>query len=260
MSSHNGQFVWYELVTTDAPAAQAFYQAVIGWDAKDAGMPGWAYTLLSVPASQTQVGGLMSLPSTTPDQGGQPGWLAYVAVHDVDYFAKRVTHAGGSIHKEPADIPGVGRFAVVADPQGAFFVLFKGTSDQAPQAPKPGTPGHFGWHELHARDQASAFTFYEHLFGWTAGEGVDMGPLGIYQLFANGGEPVGGMMDKADEVPAPFWLYYVNVDDIEAGVSRVKEHGGQVINGPHPVPGGSWIAQCKDPQGALFALLEPMKL
>ncbi len=258
MSSHNGQFVWYELATSDATGARAFYQAVIGWNAQDGGTPDWPYTLLS--AGQTQVGGLMPLPQEACDRGARPSWRGYVAVHDVDYFAERVAHAGGTIHKAAADIENVGRFAIVADPQGAAFVLFKGQPDQAPPTPAPGTPGHFGWHELHARDHASAFTFYNHLFGWTAGEGVDMGPLGIYQLFANGAEPIGGMMNKADEVPAPFWLYYINVDDIEAGASRVKEHGGQVINGPHPVPGGSWIAQCQDPQGALFALVEPMKL
>lgn len=255
MSNEQSKFVWYELMTTDLQAAEKFYGEVIGWAAADAGMPGWAYTLLSTPA-QVQVGGMMTLPPEARDAGARPGWMGYVSVPDVDAMAAQVKAASGTIHREPADIPGVGRFAVAADPQGAVFTLFKGSSSQAPTQPAPGAPGHAGWHELHARDRESAFAFYAQQFGWTKGEAVDMGPMGIYQLFATGGDPVGGMMNKAEEVPAPFWLFYFNVDEIEAAVGRVKAAGGQVINGPHPVPGGSWIAQCIDPQGAMFALVE----
>jgi uncharacterized protein len=69
--------------------------------------------------------------------------------------------------------------------------------------------------------------------------------------------PSGGVMTKPKEVPAPRWQYYFNVGDIDAATARVKERGGQILNGPMEVPGGSWIVQCTDPQGALFALLEP---
>ncbi|MEO8716189.1 MAG: VOC family protein, partial [Acetobacteraceae bacterium] len=77
------------------------------------------------------------------------------------------------------------------------------------------------------------------------------------QLFAAGDAAIGGMMTKADAVPAPFWLYYFNVDDIQAAAARVKDKGGQVLNGPHEVPGPMWIVQCSDPQGAMFALVGP---
>jgi predicted enzyme related to lactoylglutathione lyase len=84
-----------------------------------------------------------------------------------------------------------------------------------------------------------------------------MGPMGIYQLFATRDVPVGGMMTRNDAIPAPVWLYYFNVDEIGAAVARVTDAGGQVLNGPHQVPGGSWIAQCRDPQGAMFAMVGP---
>jgi len=84
-----------------------------------------------------------------------------------------------------------------------------------------------------------------------------MGPMGTYQLFAIDGVPSGGMMTKCADVPAPRWQYYFNVADIDAAEARVKQRGGQVLHGPMEVPGGSWIVQCTDPQGALFALLEP---
>lgn len=258
MSTSNGKFVWYELMTTDALAAQAFYSEVIGWKAQDAGMPGMAYTLLL--AGETMIGGLMTLPPEACAMGARPGWIGYVAVADVDAAARRFAEAGGVIHRAGADIPGVGRFAVVADPHGATLVLFKGSSDAQPAQPPAGTPGHIGWHELHAGDQASAMAFYAGQFGWTKADALDMGELGVYQLFTTGDGPaVGGMMTRTPDMPVPMWLYYVNVEDIDGALARVSANGGQVCMGPHQVPGGDWIAQCLDPQGALFAMVAPAR-
>ena len=82
-----------------------------------------------------------------------------------------------------------------------------------------------------------------------------MGEAGIYQLYGLGGPPMGGMFNKFDEMPGPpMWLFYISVDDVTAAVEKVKELGGQVVNGPIEVPGGDFIAQCLDPQGALFAV------
>ena len=86
---------------------------------------------------------------------------------------------------------------------------------------------------------------------------MDMGAMGTYQIFAIGGVPCGGMMTKMPQIPHPFWLYYFNVDGIDAAMTRVKKAGGQILNGPMEVPGGSWIAQCIDPQGAMFAMVAP---
>lgn len=250
-------FVWYELMTSDAPAAEAFYRSVCGWTTADAGMPGQPYTLLS--AGPTMVGGLMAIPDDARAMGARPGWVGYVGVDDVDAFAARVQAAGGAIHKPAEDIPTVGRFAVVTDPHGAAFVLFKGSSDEAPAPAAPGTPGHVGWHELQAGNGPAAFDFYAALFGWTLDSEMDMGPAGKYQMFATGGEAVGGIMTRMPEMPVPAWVYYVNVDAIDAAVARVTAGGGTVINGPMEVPGGQWIIQGLDPQGAMFALVAPKR-
>ncbi|MBL8582982.1 MAG: VOC family protein, partial [Rhizobiaceae bacterium] len=66
---------------------------------------------------------------------------------------------------------------------------------------------------------------------------------------------VGGMYNKPKEVPVPAWLFYFNVDDIDAAVERVKANGGSILMGPSEVPGGSWIVQAQDPQKAYFALV-----
>ena len=253
MAKNHGAFVWIELMTSDTKAAESFYRSVVGWGTQDAGMADRSYTLLSVGGAM--VGGLMAIPEEARAMGARPGWMGYISVDDVDAYARRVTAAGGAVHRAPEDIPGVGRFAVVADPHGAGFILFRGSNEEGPQPAAPGTPGHTGWHELRAGDGASAFAFYSGLFGWTKAEAIDMGAMGVYQTFATGGAPVGGMMTKTAETPAPSWLYYFNVDAIDAAVARVKGAGGQLINGPMQVPGGSWIVQCLDPQGAMFALI-----
>lgn len=247
-------FVWYELMTSDMEGARSFYTKVIGWDIQDAGMPDTSYAILS--AGPEAIGGLMPIPQEVQAMGGSPGWLGYIGVEDVDACAAQIVEMGGNVHRNPQDIPNVGRFAVVADPHGAAFVLFRPTDGSGDAGSfRAQQPGHVGWHELHAGNGPQAFDFYSTLFGWKRGEGMDMGPMGIYQIFETRGAAIGAMMTKTAEVPMPFWLFYFTVDALDAALSRVTESGGQVLMGPHQVPGGSWIAHCLDPQGAIFALV-----
>ncbi|MDR3509433.1 MAG: VOC family protein [Caulobacteraceae bacterium] len=255
MSDYLGQFVWYELMTSDLKGAEAFYTAVLGWTSQDTGMNP-PYVLVKVDG--VQVGGLMPIPERAA--GAAPVWFGYVAVPDVDAYAAKISQAGGSVHRAPDDIPGVGRFAMVADPGGAVFVLFKGDSAAPPPQPAPGTPGLVGWRELLAGDGEVAFEFYSKLFGWTEAQVMDMGPMGAYRLFAAGGEAIGAMMTKPSAMPLPpHWRFYFRVEDIDAGLARVKAHGGQITMGPERVPTGDWIVHAMDPQGAFFALVGPRK-
>lgn len=251
-------FVWYELMTTDAPAARAFYADVVGWQVVDSGMPGFDYSLLK--AGDTMVAGLMALP---PEAGAAPpAWAGYVGVHDVDAKAAELQQAGGSVLRPAEDIPGVGRFALVADPHGAVFYLFKGEptpGEAEPAPPDTMAPGGMGWHELYCADLPAALDFYGRLFGWQKDEAIDMGPMGTYQLFKAGAHAIGGMMVKPPEMPVTAWLYYTNVPAIDAAAARVKAGGGQVLFGPQQVPGGSWVINCMDPQGAMFALVAPQR-
>lgn len=248
-----GRFVWYELMTSDVEAAKAFYTKVVGWRAEDAAVTGMTYTLFKV--GDVHAAGLMALTEDARSRGVPPCWTGYVAVDDVDASSGQFKKHGGAVHVPPCDIPDVGRFAIVADPQGAVLALFKGTTPQ--QAPAFGTPGHVGWHELMAADWEKAFAFYATMFGWQKADAIDIGPMGKYQLFTAGEHPIGGMFNKPAKMPAPFWLYYFSIDAIDAGVERVKSGGGTIINGPMEVPGDLWIVQCTDPQGAMFALVAP---
>jgi len=250
-------FVWYELMTADESAAIAFYTEAIGWKAEDSGMPGMAYTLMKV--GPAQVAGVMPTPIELQTRGTPSAWAGYVAVDDVDAMEVRVLEAGGQVLRPAEDIPEVGRFAVVADPQGASFMLFKPARNDPPPMPPAEAPGTIGWHELRARDGVAVFDFYARLFGWTKGEALDMGPLGTYQLFEIDGVPSGAVMTKMSDAPMPGWRFYFRVDAVEAAMERVRRLGGMVTRGPDQVPGGLWVAQASDPQGAVFALMSRTK-
>ena len=257
MSNPHGSFIWYELTTSDPAAAIEFYRAVVGWTARDSGMPDVSYTLFG--ADGADVAGAMSIPEDAKAAGLPPNWTGYVAVDDVDRRTEEVARAGGRVHVQPQDIPGVGRFSIVSDPQGAMLALMTPLPREGGGAPASrSAPGHGGWHELMAADWPAAFAFYAKLFGWTKAEAIDMGPMGTYQLFAKDGESIGGMMTKPAEVEAPpAWLFYFNVAGIDAAKARIEAGGGAVVNGPMEVPGGAWIVQGRDPQGAMFALVGP---
>ncbi len=253
MTTKEGSFVWYELITGDPAAAEDFYAKVVGWTIVDSSITGVRYSLARV--GERPVAGLMGFPPDVPNP--KPAWLAYILVDDVDAMTERVKQAGGAIYRAPDDIPRVGRFSVVADPQGAVFMLFRGEGTPPPEL-EPGTPGRPAWHELHTRDWEKAFAFYEGLFGWKKAEAMDMGPMGTYQIFATEDLSVGGMLNNP-EAPAPFWLYYFVVDDIDAAVERLTAAGAKLTNGPVQVPGDMWIINAIDPQGAIFALVGPRK-
>lgn len=255
MHDYTGTFVWYELMTTDLDAAQAFYASVAGWTVRDSGVAAMDYRLMA--AGDRDIGGMMILPDHAASQGAVPGWLGYVAVADVDAAAAKAVSLGGTIHRSPTDIPGIGRFAAIGDPHGAAIVIFTPLPIENPPPPVPmGTDGHIGWNELMAGDLPGAMDFYEQMFGWQQDKAMDMGPMGPYQLYNIQGQMLVGMMKKPDEIPAPpYWGYYINVPSLGAAIERVTAGGGQIVNGPIEVPDGGWVANGLDPQGAYFSIV-----
>ncbi len=253
---NEGRFVWYELMTTDVEAAKEFYADVVGWNGKEWPGPN-PYYLWSV--GETQAAGMMEMPEELRQMGVPPHWMAYVAVGDVDAKAAQARQLGGQVRVEPTDIPEVGRFAVIADPQGATISMLTPQAEGTP--PDRRKSGFIGWHELYANDHASDWAFYSALFPWKHTQSMDMGDgMGDYFIFAHADDPdeqaLGGMSDMAKQMKMPpNWLYYVNVDDLADAMVRVRDGGGKVLNGPMDVPGGR-IAQCSDPQGAMFAMYE----
>lgn len=249
MANPDGTPIWYELMTTDADGAQRFYADVVGWTIAPTEMGGGDYRILTAPDGQG-AGGLMALPGDAPMK---PGWYGYVGVQDVDGIAAKVTQLGGSVHVPPADIPGVGRFAMVADPQGMIFYIMRGDSPQDSQAFSPPNDGHCCWNELVTSDHNAALDFYGTLFGWENNETMSMGEMGDYCFVDHAGQRLGAMMTAGAGWPTR-WTYYFAVPSIDAAVAKINRGGGAVTQGPHEVPGGAFIVQGTDPQGIAFAL------
>lgn len=251
MSDTQGNFVWYELMTSDVNAAVRFYKDIVGWGTQ--AFEGGAEPYLMWTAGGTPIGGVLPLTDELKKTGAPPHWIAYVTADDVDALTKKAESLGARTCVPPRDIPTIGRFSVIADPHGAAIALFK-PSGAGMHRPAEVPDGHVSWHELVSGDLESAFRFYSQLFGWQKTDAIN-GPMGVYQMYGKGGRTFGGMMTKPKDYPAPpHWLYYVKVKDLDDALARVRNADGKVLNGPMEVPGGDRVAQCVDPQGAAFAL------
>lgn len=254
-------FVWVELLTPDLQAAAKFYETAVGWrvvshPASD------EYKVVGMGEPQRGVGGIMSLSPQMLQAGARAGWMGYLAVDDVDAAAAAVAADGGAVLRAPGDLPGVGRFCVIADPQGAEMYLFKPVPpvDGILAPLTPGAIGSASWYELHATDGDAAWGFYSRQFGWQQAGAMDMGSMGSYRMFKTNDQPMmGGMMTMAPPMKAsgapPAWLYYFQVDNIHAAKARIESAGGTVIHGPSEVPGPQWVMQAFDPQGSMFAVV-----
>ena len=252
-----GAWIWYELMTTDAPGAKAFYEAVVGWQIQLGSEPPIHYGHIVNPDGGA-TGGLLPLTADMQAGGARPAWVGYVGVDDVDAATAAVTRAGGRLLMPKTTID-VGSFAMVADCCGVpFYVMTPQMPEGASEgstAFSPGLPGRCSWNELMAGDQAAALAFYTGLFGWTLPEPMDMGEFGTYQFIAHDGEQVGAIMRKAPHAPVAAWNHYFRVADIDAAMAATETHGGKVVHGPMQVPTGDWVINGVDPQGAAFALV-----
>ena len=178
-ASNQARFVWYELHPSDAKAATAFYSKVMPWTVT--GDAGGDYLMINVGA--VGIGGVLPHHAGGDGVGNKAAWIAYIAVASIENSLVQLQTLGGTIHKPPESIPTVGRFAVVADPEGVALVLFEPAPGSASSALPPATPGGVGWHELTTIDWEKTWPFYAAMFGWQKGYAMPMGEFGIYQIF-----------------------------------------------------------------------------
>jgi predicted enzyme related to lactoylglutathione lyase len=249
-SSMLGRLLWFELMTTDMKAAEAFYTAVIDWGvAPFEGSP-QPYDMWMRDGS-VPVGGVMTIPD---GMNFPPHWGMYLGVPNIEEAVSKIERLGGTALSAVIDVPTVGRMRTMRDPQGVAFSIYQPVS--APDTPEAAPEiGDVSWLELHTTDADAALRFYSDLFAWKPTDSMDMGPMGKYHMFGRA-FPMGGMMKKAPEmahVPA-HWALYIRVPDVAEAAERVSANGGRILNGPMEVPGGDWIVNCMDPQGAAFSL------
>ncbi len=113
----HGMVSWSELMTTDVKASKEFYGKLFGWTTEDISTEGMSYTI--VKSEGKEIAGIMSMP--TEAKGAPPSWGTYITVDDVDSTAKLAGVLGAKVMVPPRDIPNVGRFCVIQDPQGAVI-------------------------------------------------------------------------------------------------------------------------------------------
>jgi hypothetical protein len=260
-----GRFVWYDLMTTDVAAATAFYTKIAGWETQDMDMgPAGIYQMWT--ANGVPLGGVTKI-SPEMGPGTPPHWMASVGVVNADESVALAKSLGGTLLAGPMDIPNVGRWAIIADPQGAAISLYHSLSGQAPGEFAPQV-GQFSWHELMTTDHRGAIDFYSKLFGWEQVSEFDMGEQmgGRYLMYGHRGpggppgatgNPYGGMFTMTADMRASSpacWIYYIRVPSADAAAEQITALGGKVMVPPMEVPGGDRIAQGTDPQGAWFAV------
>jgi predicted enzyme related to lactoylglutathione lyase len=246
-----GRPVWYELMTTDMKAAEAFYTNVVGWTTEPFAGAGMPYTALNRDGN-VSIGGIMERPAEVK---APPFWAMYVAVPKLEDSVQTIVSLGGKTHTDVIAIPGVGRLQLMMDPQGAAFYLIEpASSEQTPEG--PAEVGTASWHELMTTDADAAMPFYQQVFGWKPTRSMDMGPTGKYQIFDRPHGSIGGMMNKPKEMAnvPPHWQIYFRVPDVDAAAERIKANGGTILNGPMEVPDGDRVLNAMDPQGAAFGL------
>ena len=184
-----------------------------------------------------------------------PFWAMYIAVPKLEDAVAQIKRLGGSELSDVIDMPTVGRMQMLKDPQGAaFYIIQPEPREQSAGRGAGSRRGVLARADDHGR--ARGDEFYQQLFGWQPSEAMDMGDDGQYQMFNRGDRMIGGMMNKPKEMAEapPHWAIYFRVPDINAAAERVKANGGTILNGPMEVPGGDWILNAMDPQGASFSL------
>lgn len=251
MATPAGMPIWYELLTSDVEGAKRFYGDIVGWTANTFPSPagGTPYTIWQV--GEASAGGLAMPPANA---AMAPGWLAYFHVADVDAKVAEVERAGGSVAMAATNLPGVGRIALVADPQGVPFYLMKpapppGMEDAESTCFSETLPGRCAWHELVTTDQQAALPFYAQLLGWTSNEAMPMGPMGDYTFLDCAGVRLGAMMNQSAPEQPLRWTFYFKVPDADRAAAQVAELGGAVLMGPMAVPGGQRVVLATDPAG-----------
>jgi len=253
-----GDFIWYELMTTDAEGAKAFYDAVVGWSFGEGAEEFQGYRMINT-SDGGVAGGVMPLNAEMQQHGARPTWLGYLNVGDVDAKVASIEAAGGKALMGPMDIPSVGRIAMVADPQGAPFYVMRpippeGRENEPSTVFSPTDQGRCAWNELSTSDPVAARRFYEEQFGWSTDNFMPMGEHGEYRFIDHHGLTLGAIAGTMGG-QHPHWRFYFRVPSVSTAKGTAEATGGQIMTGPMEVPGGDHIIVGIDPQGAEFALV-----
>lgn len=240
-----GQVVWHQLMATDVERAKRFYTELLGWQI-ELWKPGEQDETPMISVDGVTHGGFHAAPEGAPSH-----WLGHVRVESADDASARAERLGGKAVFGPVDMPEIGRFVVIQDPQGAVMSAY------TPETEEPAAQGVFLWDELMSTDAEASKLFYTEVFGWTTSE-MDMGEM-IYTLFERApGNQVAGLYQKGEDMPGPsMWVPYLATDDVDATTAKAGGLGASVVVPPMDVPTVGRMALLVDSVGALVGLYKP---
>jgi len=241
-----GKFVWFDLITPDPLAAQAFYGQVFGWtfqpvaDASD-------YTAIA--AGGRLIGGVFR-PVVSQDSPAGSRWLSFVSVRDMRKAMSKLGGMGFTTLLPATKVPGRGTHAVMRDPQGAILGLLKSASGDPRD--EPVGPGEFFWVDLYARDVVTASAAY-------AAIGYNIVPAdedqGDRMLLESNGYARAGITQMPTDAREPGWLPYVQVEDVAATVAAAQSAGGKVLMAPDDAVLDGNVAVIGDPLGGVIGVI-----
>ena len=247
--SYQGRFIWTELLSNDPSGAASFYTRILPWKAQPFS-PGSPYTVFTASHGKP-VAGAVALSDEARALGTAAHWRGYIGAADVDAIVVQATQSGATVRQPAQDVPGIGRVAILSDPEGAVFGVYRPLHDSGGVA---AADSGFAWFELAARHRETALAFYQRLFGWQLKAPMDVGGGLHYQTFGLGGQDFGGAYTiPADRPMSPAWCPYAGCSSADEVARKVVAAGGGIAHGPVSVPGGGRIVQFFDPQRVMFA-------
>lgn len=242
-----GIFVWHDLMNTEPGKARDFYTRLFGWTAEEIPTPAGPYVLFK--NGDKAVAGMMGMDAKA---GVPPHWLPYISVANLEAAVARAGGLGAKVLHPHLSMEHIGRWAVVADPQGGVFSPFQAAPGSGDCGDAEAPIGAFCWDELMSIDPVASERFYKAMFGWTT-QTENMGSMGPYTLINAGPTQVGGIM-KVQGPPMTYWLSYVRVADVDEIARQATSLGATVVAEPFDVPDVGRMSVVLDPTGAAIAV------
>ncbi|WP_199552295.1 VOC family protein [Streptomyces sp. N35] len=251
-SCPDGTPIWADAMFPDPVAAQHFYSELLGWTYGEPAMEYGGYT--QAYSQGKAVAGLV--PPMPGADAVTPSWNLYLAVKDIDAKARAIQASGGEPVMEPMKVGEFGTMLLAKDPSGVHFSVWQPGTHKGFE--KQEEPGAFCWAEVTTRDAAAADAFFAAVFGYES-KRIDDDALDFHLWNTPGSElPALGRLKMDGGFPAevpPFINTYFAVEDCDAALATVREHGGMVHFGPVDSPFGRF-ATVSDPQGATFSVVD----
>ena len=249
---HPGKAILFQLVTPDLTAAKRFYGGLFGWSFRD--VPGTRSPYAQAMLGNESVGALVQH-ALTPGAQARSAWLEFLSAPDLDATVQTAAQNGAKIIAAPHDLPGRGREAVLADPQGAVFAVLASASGDTPDGLNP--VGDWIWRSLITSDPVADVAFYHAVFGLQSYT-LPSAPGEQHLLLAsdNYARATANSFPGNNPAAHAHWLGFVRVDSASAAATKAAALGGQILVQPRPDRHGGMIAVIADPMGAPLGLFE----